>query len=98
MHLRIRCIDVASVAALGAALAASGVGACTKKDDAGKPAGIAAMPSGAQPPLPAAPPPAAPAAEAPPAGPPDPGASITGTIVLPSAQAKTKPKGTLFLV
>jgi hypothetical protein len=81
-------------------LLASAAGACNKKgDEAGKPAtvppldpGAAAQPMAAAPPAAAAqPPPAA-------AAPDDPNATITGEIVLPTATAKTKPSGTLYLV
>jgi hypothetical protein len=95
--------------ALVACLAAAGGGACTKKEDAGKPSGVPPLDPGAAPSAPSqpsAPPPApampaaaapAPAAEAPAAD--SPRASITGSIVLAPAVAKARPKGgTLYLV
>jgi hypothetical protein len=90
--------------ALGVLLAAASGGACTKKDDAGKPSSVPPLDPATAPSAPAAPPaptaalPAAAApAEAPAAD--SPGASITGSIVLAPAVAKARPKGgTLYLV
>lgn len=79
------------------------LGACSKKDDAGKPAAVPPLGSGA--PQPGAVPPAPPAAAPAPAAPGTTagekaatGGSITGEIVLAPALAKKKPSGTLFLV
>jgi hypothetical protein len=96
-------VAVASVALALPAIVAS----CTRKDDAGKPAGIPALPGepatppAAQPP---AAPPAGPAAGAPPESaaleaPVDPKAAISGTVELPAAQrAHVAPGDTVFLV
>jgi hypothetical protein len=79
-------------------LATVGLPACSKKDDTGRPAGLPALPPGSAAP-PAVPTPAEPAAApAAPAAPTDPGATITGQILLSPAIAKSKPKGTLYLV
>jgi hypothetical protein len=78
---------------LAASLAA---GSCTKKDDAGKPSAVPATDPSAMPP-PGPPTPAVPAAPAAPE-PAKPGGTITGKIVLPPAQAKLKPKGTMYLI
>jgi hypothetical protein len=93
MH-RIRTRNGFLLVVLGASLA---VASCAKKDDAGKPSTVPAMdPSVPPPPSPSAPaaPTAAPAAPEPA----KPGGSITGKIVLPPAQAKLKPKGTMYLI
>jgi hypothetical protein len=97
--------------ALVAFLAAATQGACTKKDEAGKPSSVPPLDPATAPSAPAtapatAPPPPAPSAAmptaAPAAEPPaadGPGASITGSIVLAPSVAKAKPKGgTLYLV
>jgi hypothetical protein len=100
--------------ALIAFLAAAGGGACTRKEEAGKPSAVPPLDPtaapGTAPPTPAAAPPTpAPAAAMPAAAVPEPaaeapaadnpGASITGSIVLAPAVAKAKPKGgTLYLV
>jgi hypothetical protein len=89
-----------TVLALAGLLAAA---ACSKRDDAGKPATVPPLDPTAAPPLPAAAPPApAPAMPAPtptPAAAAEPGGSITGSIVLTASTAKAKPKGgTLYLV
>jgi hypothetical protein len=96
---------LAAVAALSLS-----VGACSKRDDAGKPAGVPPLDPGAAPAAPAPPPlppppppvavaPAAPAAAAPPAAGELAAGSITGTIVLTGPAAKSRPKsGTLYLV
>ena len=97
---------------LVAFLTAASGGACTKKDEAGKPSSVPPLDPGAAPVAPAAaapavaapaPPPttgmpaAAPPAEAPATD--SPGASITGSIVLSPSVAKARPKGgTLYLV
>ena len=98
--------------ALVAFLAAASGGACTKKDEVGKPSSVppldpanAASAPAAAPSAPAAAP-SAPAAAMPAAAAPaeapaaeSPGASITGSIVLAPAVAKARPKGgTLYLV
>jgi hypothetical protein len=82
------------LAVLGASLA---VGSCSKKDDAGRPSAVPAMDPSAMPP-PAPPAPAAPAAAPATPEPAKPGGRITGKIVLPAAQAKLKPKGTMYLI
>ncbi len=99
--------------ALIALLAAASGGACTKKDDAGKPSTVppldpatapatapsapTTVPSPTAPAPTAAMPAVAPPAEAPAAD--SPGASITGSIVLSPGVAKARPKGgTLYLV
>jgi hypothetical protein len=98
--------------ALAAFLAAASSGACTRKDDAGKPSSVPPLDPATAPSAPAtAPgaPPAAPTVPAPSAAMPaaapaeapadSPGASITGSIVLAPAVAKARPKGgTLYLV
>ncbi|HTB61587.1 MAG TPA: hypothetical protein VLC06_27175 [Polyangia bacterium] len=96
--------------ALVAFLAAASGGACTNKEEAGKPSSVPpldpATAQGAPAAAPSAPPAAAPTLAMPAASPPaeeppaaDPGASITGSIVLAPAVAKAKPKGgTLYLV
>lgn len=88
------------------------VGACSKNDDADKPAGVPAQAPGALPPAAPAPPPPAPAA-APPAAAlpppapaaeapepkPDPKATISGEIVLaPAMKSAVKPDDPIFLV
>jgi hypothetical protein len=94
---------------LVAFLTAASGGACTKKDEAGKPSSVPPLDPGAAPSAPAAtapsPPPAPPPAPVPTAAMPaaapaaeapaadSPGASITGSIVLSSAVAKARPKG-----
>ncbi len=80
-------------------LLASAAGACNKKgDEAGKPATVPPLdPGAAAPPMAAAPAAAAQPPQAA-AAPDDPNATITGEIVLPTAIAKTKPSGTLYLV
>ena len=84
---------------LASVVAMSTVG-CTKKDDAGRPAGLPPLenaPALAPPSAPPPPAPPPPAAEVP--APPDPGATITGEIVVPPAQrANVKPTDTIFLV
>jgi hypothetical protein len=81
-----------------------GSAACSKRDEAGKPSTIppldpATAPSAPAPVMPPAMPAPAPAPAAPPTAAGDPGASITGSIVLPAAIAKVRPKGgTLYLV
>jgi hypothetical protein len=103
---RCRTPVVFALFAVAVALAAT---ACSKQDEAGKPAAVPPLdPNAAAPPPSAAAPPAAvpapstaPAATAPPAAAApaaDPGATITGEITLPAAIAKSKPKGTLYLV
>jgi hypothetical protein len=82
--------------------------ACSKHDDAGKPATVPPLDPTAAPSLPtAAPAPAgapvmpapAPAPPSAPAAAAEPGGSITGSIVLTASTAKAKPKGgTLYLV
>jgi cytochrome c-type biogenesis protein CcmH len=90
-----------------AATALSSIIACSKKDDAGAPSAVPALPQGAAPPAAASPPPLPPPPPPPPAPPaPEgaapaaagPGGSITGKIELSAAIAKKKPEGTLFLV
>ncbi len=85
----------ASLAALSLA-ALLGMG-CKKSDDAGKPSGVPPLDPSAQP---AAPAPAPVAAPAPAAAPPPaaPGGTISGEIVVPTAMAKNRPAGTLYLV
>jgi hypothetical protein len=108
-----RCRTLVVFALLAATVAIAAT-ACSKQDEAGKPAAVppldpsaaapppnyAAAPPNAAAPVPApstAPPAAAaPTAAAPPTA--DPGATITGEITLPAAIAKSKPKGTLYLV
>jgi hypothetical protein len=88
-----------------------GSAACSKRDDASKPSTIppldpaaapqlpAAAPSAPAPAMPPAVPGPAPAAPPMPAAAAEPGASITGSIVLPASIAKVRPKGgTLYLV
>jgi hypothetical protein len=92
-------VKVGSLAG-GLGLLALGL-ACTKKDDAGKPASIPALETPtAAPAAPPTPPPPAPPSPAPaaPGAPPDPAATITGQITIASALAKSKPPGTLYLV
>jgi len=81
-------------------LLASMAGACNKKgDDAGKPAAVPPLDPGAAPAMPTPPPAPAPAAPPPAAAATaDPNATISGEMVLPSAIAKKKPTGTLYLV
>lgn len=89
------------VVGLGAIVAPFVGVACSKNDDTGKAASVppldpAAAKLAAAPTPPPVPPPA-PSAPAEPAAAADPSAKITGKIVLPPAQAKLKPQGTLFL-